>query len=291
MLRAWPCLPAVLMLVACGGSNDIDAPPVTAKCDAYTGPALDSLKHYEGAMHEHSAYSDGDIHSIPRDYFRRIGEAGYSYVGSSEHSDTLDKGVFISLGSDCFSTPDGLLTCLTPSVDELAKWDSTARQAAADMSLGHRARTARENEVAQRADFLVPQVDGRLQALHFGFLQGLIVRHRQFAAEVEQAMLTGRQDVDDFRQPRPGGLLLGELGQQQADLAVQGIQLAHGFHARVVLAHPAPVGQSGFALVAGLCVDLAQSIAHQLLVPSLGAVSGRRRVKQVPWPWEDCTSS
>lgn len=130
MLRAWPCLPAVLMLVACGGSNDIDAPPVTAKCDAYTGPALDSLKHYEGAMHEHSAYSDGDIHSIPRDYFRRIGEAGYSYVGSSEHSDTLDKGVFISLGSDCFSTPDGLLTCLTPSVDELAKWDSTARQAA-----------------------------------------------------------------------------------------------------------------------------------------------------------------
>ena len=119
------------LLVACGGSGEpgaSTAPAVAAQCDAYTGPALAGLQHYEGAMHEHSAYSDGDIHSIPRDYFRVIREAGYDFVGSSEHSDTLDTAVFISLGAGCFTTPDGLLTCLTPTADELVKWRSTATQ-------------------------------------------------------------------------------------------------------------------------------------------------------------------
>lgn len=100
-----------------------------AICEPYTGPALATLRHYEGTMHEHSSYSDGDIHTIPADYFRLIQEKGYSFVGSSEHSDTLDTGVFISVGSDCFNTPDGLLTCLTPSVDELQKWLNVGRQA------------------------------------------------------------------------------------------------------------------------------------------------------------------
>lgn len=108
----------------------VPVPPVAAKnCDAYTGTPLASLKAYEGTMHEHSSYSDGDIRSIPADYFTAIKQAGYSFVGSSEHSDTLDAGNFISVGSDCFSTPDGLLTCLTPSVDELQKWTNTAAQA------------------------------------------------------------------------------------------------------------------------------------------------------------------
>lgn len=105
------------------------SPTAVAHCEAYTGPALAGLHHYEGAMHEHSAYSDGDIRHIPRDYMRVIREAGYDFVGSSEHSDTLDTGVFISLGADCFTTPDGLLTCLTPTADELVKWRSTATQA------------------------------------------------------------------------------------------------------------------------------------------------------------------
>lgn len=121
-------------LSACGSSGmpggDVPPPAGSAKCEAYTGPAVASLRDYEGTMHEHSAYSDGDIHSIPRDYFATIKNAGYSFVGSSEHSDTLDTAVFISLGNDCFTTPDGLLTCLTPTADELVKWRSTAAQAA-----------------------------------------------------------------------------------------------------------------------------------------------------------------
>lgn len=104
--------------------------PVTKNCDAYTGPALSSLKAFEGTMHEHSSYSDGDITKIPADYFATIKQNGYSFAGSSEHSDTLDTGNFISVGSDCFTTPDGFLTCLTPSVDELAKWSAVASQAA-----------------------------------------------------------------------------------------------------------------------------------------------------------------
>lgn len=130
-------------LVACGDSGLAPSavvtppgppapPPVAAKnCDAYTGTPVASLKAFEGTMHEHSSYSDGDISVIPADYFARIKEQGYSFVGSSEHSDTLDTGVFISVGSECFSTPDGLLTCLTPSVDELQKWINVETQASA----------------------------------------------------------------------------------------------------------------------------------------------------------------
>lgn len=137
-LRGAGCLLA-LGLSACGSSVPADtdtqtAPvgtPASSKCDAYTGTPLDALKHYEGTMHEHGAYSDGDIHTIPADYYRTIQQAGYDFAAGSEHSDTLDTGVFISVGSDCFTTPDGLLTCLTPTADELVKWQSTADQAAA----------------------------------------------------------------------------------------------------------------------------------------------------------------
>ncbi len=125
---------AVGLLSACGSSDTAPTTPppagAVAKCAPYEGPALAGLHHYEGTMHEHSSYSDGDIHSIPADFYAQARDAGYSFVGGSDHSDSLDTGVFISLGNDCFTTPDGLLTCLTPSVDALIKWQSTANQAA-----------------------------------------------------------------------------------------------------------------------------------------------------------------
>ncbi|MDD3763654.1 MAG: hypothetical protein PHP86_10230 [Nevskiales bacterium] len=125
-----------LALAGCGGSGEVppEQPPgpapALAKCAPYQGPAAETLSHYEGAMHEHSSYSDGDIHTTPGGYYQTIREAGYDYAAGSEHSDTLDAGVFISVGSDCFNTPDGFLTCLTPTADELVKWQSTAEQAA-----------------------------------------------------------------------------------------------------------------------------------------------------------------
>lgn len=108
-----------------------DPPPSTKVCADYTGTPASELHHYEGLMHMHSSYSDGVITDVPADYYAQAKSLGYSFVGGSEHSDTLDTGVFISVGSECFETPEGLLTCLTPSADELVKWQSTANQAAA----------------------------------------------------------------------------------------------------------------------------------------------------------------
>ena len=109
--------------------------PVAKVCESYSGPELSTLKAYEGLMHEHSSYSDGDPQSIPADYFRIADTSSYSFVGSSEHSDTLDAGNFLALhasctpGDDAFD-PESVEYCfLNPTADNLVKWASTATQA------------------------------------------------------------------------------------------------------------------------------------------------------------------
>ena len=111
-------------------------PPAVAKvCDAYTGPALSALTAYEGLMHEHSSYSDGEPTSIPADYFRIAQTAGYSFVGSSEHSDSLDIGNFLALHASCTPgddqfDPQSVEYCFfNPTADNLVKWASTLTQA------------------------------------------------------------------------------------------------------------------------------------------------------------------
>lgn len=125
----------------------VDPPPAAKACDAYTGPALSSLKQYEGLMHEHSAYSDGLPTAIPADYFRIAATAGYDYVGSSEHSDSLDALNFASLHAYCDPTsgdfdPTAVEYCfLNPSADKLVKWASTqiqAQEASSERFLGIR---------------------------------------------------------------------------------------------------------------------------------------------------------
>lgn len=113
----------------------VDPPPGAKACDPYTGPALAGLKQYEGLMHEHSAYSDGLPTAIPADYFRVAATAGYDYVGSSEHSDSLDALNFITLHAYCDPTsgefdPNAVEYCfLNPTADKLVKWASTLTQA------------------------------------------------------------------------------------------------------------------------------------------------------------------
>lgn len=112
--------------------EDLGGGPLAKACDAYTGPAPAELHHYEGLMHEHSAYSDGDPHSIPADYFRIAAERGFDFVGASEHSDSYDEGNYVTLHASCSETPDGLLTCAAnPSDDKLHKWLATQAQAEA----------------------------------------------------------------------------------------------------------------------------------------------------------------
>ncbi|TAM25429.1 MAG: hypothetical protein EPN60_12165 [Nevskiaceae bacterium] len=129
-------LSALLSLAACGSNDDstppaTEPPPVAKACAPYEGEPLASLRPYEGLMHMHSSYSDGVITDVPGDYFAKAKSLGYSFVGSSEHSDTLNTGLFLSVGDQCFASLEGLLTCLTPTADELVKWQNTAEQAQA----------------------------------------------------------------------------------------------------------------------------------------------------------------
>ena len=80
-------LPTTL-LAACGGSAPLDVvmtptPPTSAtpRCAPYAGPPLSALRHYTGTLHAHSSYSDGDIHTVPADYYRQIRDAGYAFAG------------------------------------------------------------------------------------------------------------------------------------------------------------------------------------------------------------------
>lgn len=135
----------ILGLAACGDSGIAPtgvsalppppaSPPAAKVCAAYTGPALSTLKAYEGLMHEHSSYSDGQPTAIPADYFRVADTAGYSFVGSSEHSDSLDAGNFLALHASCTPgdaafDPASVEYCfLNPTMDNLVKWASTRTQ-------------------------------------------------------------------------------------------------------------------------------------------------------------------
>ncbi|MES2683884.1 MAG: hypothetical protein V4650_10235 [Pseudomonadota bacterium] len=152
MRNAFGLLALALLLVACGDSGigqraaaPVTPPPpasVAKSCEAYQGPALSTLRHYEGLMHEHSSYSDGLPSAIPADYFRVAREAGYSFVGSSEHSDSLDPANFVALHAFCDPSndrfdPTQLENCfLNPTGDNLLKWASTQDQASAANASG-----------------------------------------------------------------------------------------------------------------------------------------------------------
>lgn len=138
-MKAHLLLPLALLLVSCDripGAID-KADDAGAICDPYSGPEAASLQAYEGLMHEHGAYSDGDPHYIPADYFKIAADNGYQFVGSSEHSDSLDIGNYFTLHASCTPSDDNfdpaqLEYCfLNPSMDKLFKWNSTLDQAQA----------------------------------------------------------------------------------------------------------------------------------------------------------------
>ncbi|MDP3859107.1 MAG: hypothetical protein Q8Q73_15240 [Stagnimonas sp.] len=136
-----------LLTAVFGPTEIVDPPPGAKACAPYDGPALTELKQYEGLMHEHSSYSDGLPTAIPADYFRVATTAGYDFVGSAEHSDSLDALNFITLHAYCDPTsdqfdPTSVEYCfLNPSADKLVKWASMqtqAREASSEHFLGIR---------------------------------------------------------------------------------------------------------------------------------------------------------
>lgn len=98
-------------------------------------PAYDenSYEHYVGALHEHTAYSDGTFLTRPADVFQRVKSAGLDFVGSADHSDNMALPLSVGRG-DC--PPEQLLDCyffVDPDnrSDAFVKWKATQEQALA----------------------------------------------------------------------------------------------------------------------------------------------------------------
>ena len=89
-----------------------------------------------GALHEHSGYSDGDIDSVPRDYFRAA-RTGVNATGtgvqldflfSSEHSDNAQ--ITPTTNAACLTDPTRTVDCAHLTDDSFWwKWPATLRQA------------------------------------------------------------------------------------------------------------------------------------------------------------------
>ena len=104
------------------------------KCKREQPDSDDETTEYQalvGAMHEHSAYSDGYPGSRPADYYESGKSYGLDFMGGSEHSDNL--GVPLVFNEECL-TP-GITACAIAdddsAGDSFRKWDATAEQAAA----------------------------------------------------------------------------------------------------------------------------------------------------------------
>jgi hypothetical protein len=97
------------------------------------GPA--GLHEYVGAMHEHSAYSDGFPGSIPTDYFRSGRCFGLNFLFAGEHSDNLQLPT--ALSEYCLPpaspAPCALSDPDTPA-DSFRKWDAMTEQADAEQT-------------------------------------------------------------------------------------------------------------------------------------------------------------
>ena len=117
-----------------GGSNGDDSQGDEASpvCDPYEGSAVADLKPWRGAVHEHTSYSDGAIDATPHDAFKAGAEHGLDFMMVSDHSDTLNRLLYFSIGSECFESLSGVLQCFVPAPDGFSKWQITGEMAAAD---------------------------------------------------------------------------------------------------------------------------------------------------------------
>jgi hypothetical protein len=84
---------------------------------------------FEGAIHEHTAYSDGEPGTRPADAFAAVRERGSDFMFSTEHSDTFQLPIVTN--TDCLGPR--LPTCAIADQqnpgDSLRKWDAIAEQA------------------------------------------------------------------------------------------------------------------------------------------------------------------
>lgn len=86
---------------------------------------MPAYRHFIGAMHEHSGYSDGQVGTKPADYYAAGKALGLDFVAGSEHSDNAH--LPLTADTDCVSA--ALPDCITPPPEGLLKWDETAAMA------------------------------------------------------------------------------------------------------------------------------------------------------------------
>ena len=119
------------------------------------------LHAYVGALHEHSAYSDGWPGTRPSDIYASGRAYGLDFVGSSDHSDNM--GLPLVFSEACYGQGRGEPGTFDPAdpstygkihadeclfadqvnpADSFRKWDATAEQAAASTAAAQGAFTA-----------------------------------------------------------------------------------------------------------------------------------------------------
>lgn len=102
------------------------------QCTPFYGGGLtgQGYSHLLGAMHEHTAYSDGQANTDPEQVYRQTRERGMDFVMSSDHSDNLAIPLALPDTDNCTDNP---LSCLISDPDNLpnslTKWRSTLNQA------------------------------------------------------------------------------------------------------------------------------------------------------------------
>ncbi|MEX2193993.1 MAG: CehA/McbA family metallohydrolase [Thermoleophilaceae bacterium] len=110
---------------------------VTLALPAAAAGQAPGLQEFEGPIHEHTAYSDGEPGTRPADAFAAVRGHGSDFMALTEHSDTLQLPIVTN--TKCFE-PQVLVTCLfsdqEDELDSLRKWDAMAEQTDAATDAG-----------------------------------------------------------------------------------------------------------------------------------------------------------
>ena len=136
-MRRFVLLVATLLVAAVPAAHAARLPLPLDPCRAAVAPADGpaGLHEWVGALHEHSAYSDGFPDSIPADYYRSGKCFGLDFLVGSEHSDNLD--LPMALNEECLP-PASPAPCAIADKDNPAnsfrKWDATQEQADAEQT-------------------------------------------------------------------------------------------------------------------------------------------------------------
>jgi hypothetical protein len=99
--------------------------------------AAQELQSFEGAVHEHTAYSDGEPGTRPADAFAAVRARGGDFMALTEHSDTFELPIVTNL--KCFQPavlPLCLLSDQVQPLNSFRKWAAMAEQTNAATDAG-----------------------------------------------------------------------------------------------------------------------------------------------------------